>query len=87
MRQGALLKVWDERGKLVDLIIYCPTPACNQPTEYEKELVRIFSEHKQLQDLEAENEKLKKHFDWLSGLVILNDPEVWEHYLEDMKKI
>ena len=31
------------------------------------------------------DKELWRRFDILSGLVILNEPELWEHYLEDIK--
>ncbi len=61
-KDSPLIIVWDN-DTIVGIFIHCPTTSHPQPTRTEEELVRIFSEHKQLQaqlaTANAENERLR----------------------------
>ena len=55
MRESSLIRIW-EGDRLVGLQIHYPTATCFQPTQEEKELVRIFNENKRLKKVLEEIE-------------------------------
>ena len=51
MKKSSMVKVFDSDGKLVNLFLSQTSATDPEPTEFEKEIVRIFSEYRLMRDL------------------------------------